>query len=108
VRAVRANGGGERFAAAPRADLSEKDGEVVPSPNEHRIELRSGDPQATARHFDEERRRALDALDPSAVVATETEVTVLFAGVMLDAERLQAAIALTRQLASAESSGPYR
>jgi hypothetical protein len=106
VRAAR--GGGEPFVAARGADLSERDGQVVPTPNEHTLELRSSDPAATAARFDEERRHALDALGPSAVVATETEVTVLFAGVVLDVERLHGAIAMARDLASAASTGPYR
>jgi hypothetical protein len=108
VRAARGGRGVERFVAAPRADLTDRDGELVEAAKAHKLGLRSSDPRATAARFDEERMRALDVLDPSAVVATETEVTVLFAGVMLDAERLHAAIAMARQLASAESSGPYR
>jgi hypothetical protein len=108
VRAARGDRAGDRFVAAPTVDLADRDGGIVPVPTPHKLELRSSDPKATAIRFDEERRQALDALDPSAVVATEIEVTVLFAGVMLDADRLQAAIALARQLGSAGSTGPYR
>jgi hypothetical protein len=108
VRAARGGGTGERFVAAPRSDLTDRDGEIVPASKTHKLELRSRDPRATAARFDDEGRHALDALDASAVVATETEVAVLFAGIMLDEERLHAAIAALRRLASTESSRPYR
>jgi hypothetical protein len=114
IRAARGEPGrerrepGERFVAAPRADLTDRDGEIVPASKAHKLELRSRDPRATAARFDDDGRHALDALDASAVVATETEVAVLFAGIMLDEERLHAAIAVARRLASTESSGPYR
>jgi hypothetical protein len=65
-------------------------------------------PNAPAPRVDEEQRRALDALAASSVVITETQVAILFAGVMLDAERLTAATALARQLVAGEGAGPYR
>jgi hypothetical protein len=109
VRAQRGGGSGERFVAAPHDQLTEAHGEVVPAENAGGLELRSSDPGSTATRFDGERRQALDALRPLAVVGTETEVAILFAGVMFDTERLRAATVIAHQLAAAtEPVGPYR
>jgi hypothetical protein len=108
---VRAERGGVRrepFVAAGRDKLNDRHGTVVSTPNAARFEVRSSDAAVTATRFDEGLAQALDALAPDAVVGTESDVSVLFGGVMFDAERLQAAIAIARHLAAAEQSGPYR
>jgi hypothetical protein len=98
----------ELFVAAARDKLTDRHGEVVSTPTATRFEVRSSNAAVTAPRFDEGLAQALASLGPDAIVGTESDVTVLFGGVMLDAGRLQAAMAIVRQLAAAEQTGPYR
>jgi hypothetical protein len=110
TRVLGARGGARRelFVAAARDKLTDRHGEVVSTPIATRFEVRSSNAAVTAARLDEGLTQALDSLGPDAIVGKESDVSVLFCGVMLDAGRLQAAMAIVRQLAAAEQTGPYR
>jgi hypothetical protein len=108
VRAHRDGVRREAFVAAGRDKLKDEHGKVVSTPKAARFEVRSSDAAATAARFDEGLAQTMDSLAPDVVEGTESHVSVVFGGVMFDAERLQAAMAIARQLAAAEQTGPYR
>ncbi len=108
VCAERSGATREPFVAARAGQLTEDDGQLVPPQQPGRFELRSRDPRATATRWDEGQRQTLEGLVPCAIVGTESEVAILFGGLMLDVERLRSAVVIARQLAAAPASGPYR
>jgi hypothetical protein len=69
----------------------------------------STDPATTRERLaDRELLEAFEAADPEHAGGTETELSVVFPGLMLDPARLEAAVTLMGRLLQLESAGPYR